>query len=332
SSCKMLDDRCSACLLRGGLLLNPHSSSSFIHAVCSIFQAYEQPSLPLTQIKSCYYCWSFCPLNYRRISTHSFVSCSNTNCKIQFHVTCGLINECTFQIDRDYSIINACCHLHVIHHQSAININNQQSSADNIDYETITECLDNLIDEQQQHTDDDNDDDEIVAENQRVPIGTRVILNDVKEQKVGRIIANEISFHYAVDFGDGSYSRDMLAEDILDYDPSIEPTQLVIGSNICIKWTDSRIYSCKYLGRKRVLLYHIKFGNETRQMRRSEFSYDGQPPSPPLTPSQTEREHNYSRRQPLATNRKRQHQRKQSKKVKRKRRCVVLSSSSSDEL
>ncbi|CAF1325651.1 unnamed protein product [Rotaria sordida] len=334
SSSKMIDDRCSACLLRGGLLLNPDSSSSsFIHAICSIYQTYEQSSsLSSSQIKSCYYCWSFCPLNYRRILTHSFVSCNYIKCKNFFHVTCGLISGCTFQIDHDYSIINARCHLHRIPHQSSMNINNQQTSIDNIDYET-TECLDHLIDDEQpQHEDDDNnddDDDEIVAENERVPIGTRVILNDIDEQKIGRVMSNEISFHYAVDFGDGSYSHDMLAEDILDYDPSIEPITLVVGSNIRIKWTDGKIYSCKYLGRKRVLLYHIKFDNETRQMRRCEFSYDIQPPSPPLTPGQTQRDHNYSRRQPLTTSRKRQRQRKQPKKVKRKRRCVVLSSSSS---
>ncbi len=119
-----------------------------------------------------------------------------------------------------------------------------------------------------------------------------------------------------------------LAEDILDYDPSIEPLTLIVGSNIRIKWTDGKIYSCKYLGRKRVLLYHINIDNEIRQMRRSEFSYDIQPPSPPLTPCETEREHNYSRRQPLTTGRKRQHQRKQ--QIKRKRRRVLLSSSSSD--
>jgi len=119
-----------------------------------------------------------------------------------------------------------------------------------------------------------------------------------------------------------------LAEDILDFDPSIEPLTLVKGSNIRIKWTDGTIYSCKYLGRKRVLLYHIKIDNEIRQMHRNEFSCDIQPPSPPLTPCQTEREHNYSRRQPLTTGTKRQNQRKQ--QIKRKRRRLLLSSSSDE--
>jgi hypothetical protein len=195
-SSKILDDRCSACLLHGGLLLNPNRSSSFIHAVCSIIQVYHQFSS--SKLKSCYYCWSFCPLNYRRISTHCFVSCNHSKCNNLFHVTCGLINGCTFQIDHDYSIINARCHLHTKYHQS-----NQQSSIDNTDYD-ITESFDNFMDDEQH---DDNED--IVAENERVPIGTRVILNDINEQKIGRVMGNEINFHYAVDFGDGSYSHDM---------------------------------------------------------------------------------------------------------------------------
>ena len=115
-----------------------------------------------------------------------------------------------------------------------------------------------------------------------------------------------------------------LTEDILDYDPSIEPTNLVIGSTIRIKWTDGTIYSCKYLGRKRVLLYHIKSDNEIRQLRRSEFTYDVQPS---LIPGQTQNEHNYSRRQPMTTRRKRSNRRRQRQKIKRKRRCTVLSPS-----
>jgi len=210
SSSKILDDRCSACLFRGGLLLNPDSSSSFIHAICSIYQAYQPPSSSTSssspQIKSCHYCWSFCPLNYRQISTHCFVPCNDLKCNNLFHVTCGLISGCTFEINHDDTIINARCHLHAIPHQSSMNIINQQSSIDNIDYETI-EYLDNPCDDEQQQHDDD--DDEIVPENERISIGTRVILNDINEQKFGRVMGNEISFHYAVDFGDGCYSHDM---------------------------------------------------------------------------------------------------------------------------
>jgi hypothetical protein len=64
-------------------------------------------------------------------------------------------------------------------------------------------------------------------------------------------------------------------------------------------------------------------------MRRSEFTYDIKPSSTSLTLSQTEREHNYSRRQPLTTGTKRRHQRKQQQR-KRKQRHVLLSSSSDE--
>ena len=111
-----------------------------------------------------------------------------------------------------------------------------------------------------------------------------------------------------------------LAEDILDSNPS----NLILGSNTRIKWTDGTIYSCKYLGRKRVLLYHIKVGHEIRQMQRHEFSLDIPPPSPPPTPCEMESDLPPSRS--LAP--KRANQQAQNK-PKRRRRLLLSSSSSS---
>lgn len=116
-----------------------------------------------------------------------------------------------------------------------------------------------------------------------------------------------------------------LAEDILDSDPS----KLLIGSQIRIKWTDGTIYRCKYLGRKRVLLYHIQIGNDIRQMQRNEFSLVVQPPSPPPTPCETESEVDYNRHSPSLI--KRQNQSDNTKPIKRKRRRLLLSSSSSED-
>lgn len=91
----------------------------------------------------------------------------------------------------------------------------------------------------------------------------------------------------------------------------------VIGSTIRIRWTDGTIYPCKYLGRKRVLLYRIRLGDETRQLQRQEFSLvDIRPPSPPPTPCQTEVESKSKRP-------------KEPKPAKAKRRCRRLLSSSS---
>jgi hypothetical protein len=84
------------------------------------------------------------------------------------------------------------------------------------------------------------------------------------------------------------------------------------------------------LGRKRVLLYHIKIDNEIRQMQRNEFSLDIQPPSPPPTPCETECEFDYNRQSPLTTSIKRQNQ-QQKQQIKRKRRRLLLSSSSSSD-
>ena len=211
-----IDDRCSACILRGGLLLCSYSSTSFIHAVCSIYQVYQSSF----QCRSCHFCWSFCPLSYRRISTQSFASCTHYQCTNTFHITCGLINGCTFQIDQDHSSIDARCHLHAITPMidpSTSNMNSQLSTTEEINSKT-TEHSENLtLDGQQQDDDDDDDDDDgddndIVEENKRIPAGTRVLINNAKEQKVGQIIGNEITYHYSVDFGDDTYSHDMYVD------------------------------------------------------------------------------------------------------------------------
>ncbi len=190
-----IDDRCSSCLLRGGLLLSPQSSSSFIHALCSIYQAYQSTS----QANSCHYCWSFCPLDYRRISTHTFAACNHQKCPNAFHVTCGLISGCTFQIDQEHSIIDARCHLHatsLLPNASSLNTESRSS--------TIDEKLIELSDNQ-----NEQDNDNIIEENKRVPKGARVLINDTKGQIIGQVMKNEISYHYSVDFGDDTYSHDM---------------------------------------------------------------------------------------------------------------------------
>ncbi|CAF4514474.1 unnamed protein product, partial [Rotaria sp. Silwood2] len=200
-----IDDRCSACLFRGGLLLYSRLSSSFIHAICSIYQAFQCSC----QTNSCHYCWSFCPLSYRRISTHIYASCNYNQCTNTFHITCGLISGCIFQIDQDHSIINARCHLHATTSMLSPSVSIVNSRSSTIDDKTI-ELSDNLIDNRQQQEEnrESNDIDNIVEENKRVPIGTRVLINDAKGQKLGQVISNELSYHYSVDFGDDTYSHD----------------------------------------------------------------------------------------------------------------------------
>ncbi len=84
------------------------------------------------------------------------------------------------------------------------------------------------------------------------------------------------------------------------------------------------------MGRKRVLLYHIKIDNEIRQIQRNEFSIDIQPPSPPPTPCEIECEFDSNRQFPLTISTKR-HNQQQKQQIKRKRSRLLLSSSSSDD-
>ena len=120
------------------------------------------------------------------------------------------------------------------------------------------------------------------------------------------------------------FFRYRLAEDILhDHDLSA----LRIGNSVRIKWTDGTIYPCKYLGRKRVLLYQIESDQETRPMQRHEFTCDLQPLSPPYTPNHSERDKTYNRRQPISKGKKRRKPRKSSKK--RRLRTEWISSSPS---
>ena len=99
---------------------------------------------------------------------------------------------------------------------------------------------------------------------------------------------------------------------------------------IRVRWTDGTIYSCKYLGRKRVLLYHIKIDDDIRQLQRQEFSVDIQPPSPPPTPCSMDSENNAFDSLTTAMKTKRANT-KEAIKRKRCRRLLVSSSSSSDD-
>jgi len=105
-------------------------------------------------------------------------------------------------MDQDHSVIDARCHLHAnssLTSPLSSNTYSQSSTIDEIE-EKITELSDNLEEENNEN---------IVEENKRVPTGTRVLINDTREQKIGRIMNNEISYYYSVDFGDDTYSHDM---------------------------------------------------------------------------------------------------------------------------
>jgi hypothetical protein len=221
-------------------------------------------------------------------------------------------------LDQEQTIIDARCHLH-----ASTYVRNSSTINDHDDDVNVSNSNDDI-------------NCTIVEENQRLPNGTRVMI----EQKSGEIIDNEMSYHYSVDFGDDTFSHDMYVSTIDEIDTSVavhllrlpedildsNPANLLIGSNIRIKWTDGTIYTCKYLGRNRVLLYHIKIGHEIRQMQRNEFSLDIAP-SPPPTPCQIESKSNPAQSWIPCTMKRSNQQ--TSIKRKRRRRLLLSSSSSS---
>ena len=184
-----IDDRCTACLLRGGLLISPShlDNHSFIHGVCSIYQAYDSSTAQIEN--SCSYCWSFTPLDSRKFSTQIFAQCIEPKCSNSYHVTCGLLNGCTFDFNSDKQTIQPRCHLHI---QTA---RDDPSNMNIVNEQKLLEIIE--------------EDDLIIDEDKRVPTGTRVLINQTNGHNIGQVMKNEVIYHYSVDFGDETYSHDM---------------------------------------------------------------------------------------------------------------------------
>ena len=92
-----------------------------------------------------------------------------------------------------------------------------------------------------------------------------------------RIISFEEAIFFEVDFGDGTYSDDMLPEDLLvfflnllkiviyfhhitfnDKNYNIETEGIPrSGSQVKVKWTDGSIYSCTFLGTNKSFIYKV---------------------------------------------------------------------------
>ncbi|CAF0730238.1 unnamed protein product [Didymodactylos carnosus] len=327
-----INEGCSLCLLSGGaLILNTKEANEhkWAHIVCLIYHKSFQSSPVLTnEISStivtssssststtttaaviqkknqCHYCWSFCPLDKRRLPT-TIVICDYPNCFNQYHVTCGLISGCTFDIGNWPKLLHTYCHLHSKNQMKYVSnfrhkkkkkkgkLNNNESEME-------------IDDDDWNGTTTDNDQDQIV-------VGTTILLkpyrNQTTEHLEGKLISIDPVVHYAVDFFDGSFSRDMLREDLLLPSPNDMP---LLGTNINVRWTDDQIYPCTYVGSKQVLFYTILFDNgETKKIRRHEFRIKNS--------NKKKRDEQHSvHRQSIST-----------AKRKRKRKILLLSSSSS---
>ncbi|CAF0775818.1 unnamed protein product, partial [Didymodactylos carnosus] len=284
-------ESCSLCLLRGGALIlntNEISEQKWAHVICLIYHKSLQSSSSLTnEISSttvnssfsststttvttlvqkknqCHYCWSFCPLDKRRSST-TIIICDYPDCFNQYHVTCGLMSGCTFDIGNWPKLLHTYCHLHS---------KNQTKYISNYRHK---KKLKKETSDNESEMDDDDDLNGTTISNydlDQIVIGTNILVksnrNCTKKYISGKITSIDSIVHYAVDFFDGSYSRDVLWEDLILSGKDDIP---LIGTNINVKWTDDIIYPCTYVGCKQVLFYTILLENgETKKVRRQEF-------------------------------------------------------------
>uniref|UniRef100_A0A513TZI7 [histone H3]-trimethyl-L-lysine(9) demethylase n=1 Tax=Brachionus koreanus TaxID=1199090 RepID=A0A513TZI7_9BILA len=80
-------------------------------------------------------------------------------------------------------------------------------------------------------------------------IGSRVKC----ENKVYKVLDFDEKIFYQVDFGDGTYSNDMLPEDILDFNGVPSP-----GSIVNVKWDDGSVYTSTFLGINQTYMYTLE--------------------------------------------------------------------------
>jgi len=71
-----------------------------------------------------------------------------------------------------------------------------------------------------------------------------------------KVIHRDMQVYYEVDFGDGTYSSDMMPEDIDGLDESNQPEE---GTSVKVKWTDGEWYICTFLGLNKAYVYTLEF-------------------------------------------------------------------------
>ncbi|CAF0727957.1 unnamed protein product [Brachionus calyciflorus] len=81
------------------------------------------------------------------------------------------------------------------------------------------------------------------------------------ENRVYTIVDYKEQIFYEVDFGDGTFSNDMLPEDILDLNGVPSP-----GSIVNVKWDDNSVYSSTFLGINHTYLYTLECDEKNLQL------------------------------------------------------------------
>jgi len=199
-----LEPSCCLCLMRGGPLKQCNDRQKWVHLTCALCTNDVEINEPSTRSqiqvpsklfskershhsKKCTYC-SHIQSAYKNTNTNLTVKCDIESCKLHFHVTCAYLNgECLLAHQDWPNTIVILCNKHVSVYKSH-KTQRAQKELDEKPFEIGQEVPVTLLEENQRNH-------------------NKILM--------GKIVELKKQIFYEVDFGDGTFSTDMIPEDII---------------------------------------------------------------------------------------------------------------------
>lgn len=241
-----VEPNCMACLMRGGALKQCDDKQKWIHISCALYingLAFKHPEtrtqlhVPLAllnrerkQANHCIYCTPFSKFMTNNPNGLT-IKCKHDNCSNRFHVSCAFMHKSvTFLNDLEANTTNVYCHEH-----APSKSNRQKTKQHSVAHSSSSFFASGLEFQMKQ--------------------GNKMVQ--------AKIVSSEEQMFYEVDFGDGTYSNDMLPEDILDHSFKKDGVPKE-GSLVRVKWDESTVYTCVFLGSNLTHLYTIEINTITK--------------------------------------------------------------------
>jgi hypothetical protein len=246
---KQTDDKNKWChidcaLLINGIYFKEPQTRSIIQIPSNLLNIKDQKKQQFDD-KNCIYC---CSLNKRVIQDGFFnggvtIKCDFESCKHYFHVTCGKYHKSSlFELVHSNESSN---------YKIAVHCHEHIKITDNIENKLNSISIKNV-----------NDDSPFL-------IGTIVKIESSPLSDNYKIMDYKDQLFYEIDFGDGTFSSDMLPEDIIGTSKGIPSP----GSHVKVKWNDEEanklnIYDdCTFLGCNKTFYYTLQKVTQTNSKR-----------------------------------------------------------------
>ncbi|RUS80961.1 hypothetical protein EGW08_011281 [Elysia chlorotica] len=243
---------CSLCCLRGGAL-KPTSNGSWAHIVCalavkeiSFTSVRDRASINRSAVGPERYklkCELCASLGRSRPASTVCVQCSEDGCVRSFHVTCGLAAGCRFQAGDRPGHIDAIC----MRHATFINAKGQSKPRKS----TIRRAED-LFD---------------------INVGELALAKHKTTRRYywAKVVDVLKKRQLEVDFDDGSFSEDILPEDIMGRDCMNEGPPMK-GEHIQVRWTDGHLHGATFQKMTVQDVYTVEFEDSSlHHLRREEL-------------------------------------------------------------